>query len=64
MAVYAEMRLSSASAKEVWVAYKTDDSPLTRADLLAHQHISQRIAALTPDFPPITEEDEHRQSYR
>lgn len=64
MAVYEEMRHSSASAKDVWVAYKTDDSPFTRADLLAHQHISQRLAVLTPDISPVTEKVEHSQSYR
>ncbi|MDO9166797.1 MAG: 3'(2'),5'-bisphosphate nucleotidase CysQ [Rhodoferax sp.] len=64
MAVYEDMRSGGAGAKDVLVTYKTDDSPLTRADLLAHQHISQRLAALTPDIPVVSEEDEQSQKYR
>lgn len=63
MAVYEEMRHGGASAKDVWVANMTDDSPFTRADLLAHQHISQRFAVLTPDTPSVNEKDELSQSY-
>ena len=37
--------------------HKPDQSPLTRADLAAHHLIAQRLAALTPDVPVVSEED-------
>lgn len=55
--VYEEMRNSGDDIQDSVVKYKTDASPLTRADLLAHQLISQRLAALTPHIPVISEED-------
>lgn len=64
MAVYEEMRSCGMGAQEVLVAYKTDDSPLTRADLLAHQVISQKLSALTPDTPVVSEEDAQSMRYR
>lgn len=64
MSVYEEMHSSREGAKEVLVAYKTDDSPLTRADLLAHQVISQKLTSLTPDTPVVSEEDELSLKYR
>lgn len=36
--------------------YKEDDSPLTRADLAAHQVINQKLSQLTPAFPVLSEE--------
>jgi 3'(2'), 5'-bisphosphate nucleotidase len=38
------------------VAHKADDSPLTAADLAAHQLIMRELAALTPDIPVLSEE--------
>lgn len=38
------------------VTSKTDDSPLTKADLAAHHHIVDALAQLTPDIPVISEE--------
>lgn len=38
------------------VTHKSDDSPLTQADLAAHKHISAALEALTPDIPVISEE--------
>ncbi len=35
---------------------KADDSPLTEADLRAHRLIAERLAALTPDIPVLSEE--------
>lgn len=61
MNIYGEMQ---STGKEVLVAYKTDDSPLTRADLLAHQVISERLTALTPGVPVVSEEDEQSLIYR
>jgi len=36
---------------------KSDDSPLTRADLAAHSCITAGLKALTPDIPVVSEED-------
>ncbi|MBF0254962.1 MAG: 3'(2'),5'-bisphosphate nucleotidase CysQ [Gammaproteobacteria bacterium] len=35
---------------------KSDSSPLTEADLAAHRHIVQRLQALTPGWPILSEE--------
>jgi 3'(2'), 5'-bisphosphate nucleotidase len=63
--VYEEMQQGGAGAREVWVTYKADDSPLTQADLQAHQVIAQGLTVLTPDIPVVSEEDapslQHRQ---
>ncbi len=39
-----------------FVATKADSSPVTDADLAAHHHIAQRLRALDPDTPIISEE--------
>jgi len=36
--------------------HKEDDSPLTRADLASHRLVTERLAALTPDVPVLSEE--------
>lgn len=46
------------------VALKADDSPLTRADLAAHQVISRGLCQLTPDIPVVSEEDTASLQYR
>lgn len=38
------------------VTHKGDDSPLTKADLAAHQHIVAALETLTPDIPVLSEE--------
>jgi len=38
------------------VQHKADDSPLTAADLAAHQLILRELQALTPDIPVLSEE--------
>ena len=43
--------------KEIDVAYKGDLSPLTEADLAAHHLIADRLKALTPSIPILSEED-------
>ena len=40
----------------VAVQHKSDDSPLTAADLAAHQLIMHELTALTPDIPVLSEE--------
>ena len=42
------------SDTQTWV--KADDSPLTQADLAAHQVIVDGLALLTPDIPVLSEE--------
>ena len=44
-------------AQPMDVTRKSDDSPVTTADLAAHQVIMQGLAALTPDIPLLSEED-------
>ena len=41
---------------DVEVTYKDDDSPLTRADRAAHDHIAGALQAQWPDVPVISEE--------
>lgn len=42
--------------QDVDVSYKADDSPLTAADLAAHQLILQKLNELTPTIPQLSEE--------
>ncbi|MBA0036018.1 3'(2'),5'-bisphosphate nucleotidase CysQ [Pantoea sp. BIGb0393] len=44
-------------AEPVDVARKSDDSPVTAADLAAHRVILQGLATLSPDVPVLSEED-------
>lgn len=62
--VYEAIQQGGAGANEVWITYKADDSPLTQADLQAHQLIAQRLKVLTPDFPVVSEEDAPSLQYR
>lgn len=39
------------------VAHKSDDSPVTAADIAAHKVILQGLSALYPDVPVLSEED-------
>lgn len=64
LTVYDELRTSGEGANQVLLAYKPDDSPLTQADLLAHQLISQRLAVLTPLIPVVSEEDPQSLQFR
>jgi len=42
--------------EEIEVTTKGDDSPLTKADLAAHNHIAAGLEVLTPEIPIISEE--------
>lgn len=68
MGVYAEMLTTDATGSAALLSHKEDGSPLTKADLLAHQTIASKLAQLTPDIPVVSEEDavslEHRKSMR
>jgi 3'(2'), 5'-bisphosphate nucleotidase len=44
-------------AQPMDVTRKSDDSPVTAADLAAHRVIVQGLAALSPDVPVLSEED-------
>lgn len=48
MAIYRE--------EDLGVEYKSDSSPLTRADMAAHHCIEQELNRLTPDIPVLSEE--------
>jgi 3'(2'), 5'-bisphosphate nucleotidase len=43
--------------EDVQISTKADDSPLTQADMAAHHHILERLQALTPDIPVLSEEN-------
>lgn len=43
--------------EDVQISTKADDSPLTQADMAAHHHILERLSALTPDIPVLSEEN-------
>lgn len=45
------------SGSHIKVSNKKDRSPVTDADLAAHQIIKQGLARLTPDIPLLSEED-------
>ena len=45
------------------VNYKSDNSPLTLADLQANQIITDSLSKLTPKIPIVTEEDTSNHSY-
>ena len=64
MGVYAKLLAADAATLAVLVNHKDDGSPLTQADLLAHQTIATRLAALTPDIPVVSEEDTASLQYR
>lgn len=66
MGIYAESEALGPARQDVLVALKADDSPLTLADLAAHNVIAARLKNLTPDIPMVSEEDAasmvHRQA--
>lgn len=43
---------------------KSDNSPVTQADLKAHRFISQALARLTPKLPLLSEEGEHNERHQ
>lgn len=55
---------ANGSAEAAAIQTKDDQSPLTKADLASHELISQRLAALTPDIPVVSEEDTASDLYR
>lgn len=52
------------SEQPVDITRKSDDSPVTAADLAAHDVIIQGLTALTPDVPVLSEEDPPRWEVR
>ncbi|MDO3382768.1 3'(2'),5'-bisphosphate nucleotidase CysQ [Gilvimarinus algae] len=49
-------RIMDIYQRDFAVEEKADRSPLTEADLAAHQHIQQSLSALTPHIPILSEE--------
>jgi len=43
--------------EDVQISTKTDDSPLTQADMAAHHFIIDQLSRLTPDIPILSEEN-------
>lgn len=64
MAIYHAMCRNADGAHGVLVALKSDDSPLTQADLIAHQLIAQKLTAWMPDIPVVSEEDAQSLQFR
>jgi 3'(2'), 5'-bisphosphate nucleotidase len=65
VAVNAISKVAGAAILEVYhrkggitVSHKSDDSPLTEADLGAHKIIEASLQALTPDLPILSEESD------
>ncbi|MDR2989685.1 MAG: 3'(2'),5'-bisphosphate nucleotidase CysQ, partial [Providencia alcalifaciens] len=46
------------------VEHKQDDSPVTAADIAAHQIIKKGLSGLSPDIPQLSEEDPPEWSVR
>jgi len=44
------------NASEMEIQIKDDNSPLTKADMAAHNHIAQELLKLTPSIPLVSEE--------
>lgn len=58
------MRIYAAQGEDVLLAHKSDDSPLTQADLASHHCIRDGLLQLTPDLPVVSEEDADSLQYR
>lgn len=56
MAIEAGAQIMTIYRSEFAVTHKDDQSPLTQADLAAHQHIMTALQSLTPDIPILSEE--------
>lgn len=52
----AALRIMDVYTQDFAVTWKADASPVTAADMAAHEHISSRLAELTPDIPVLSEE--------
>ncbi len=52
------------SAEVAGIEVKDDQSPLTRADLAAHQLISEQLRSLAPEIPVVSEEDANSLVFR
>lgn len=57
LAVEAGDAILAVYAGDFDVESKSDQSPLTQADLASHRHLAAGLAALTPAIPVISEED-------
>lgn len=64
MDIYHAMGRNADDAQELLVALKSDNSPLTQADLRAHQLIAQKLTAWMPAIAVVSEEDEQSLQFR
>jgi 3'(2'), 5'-bisphosphate nucleotidase len=48
--------------EDLGIQVKHDQSPVTAADLAAHQMLVQGLTCLTPQWPIVSEEDQHSQA--
>lgn len=55
---------TQSTVEDVQLAPKSDDSPLTLADLASHHIIMKGLALLTPDIPVVSEEDNQSLTHR
>lgn len=55
----ASVRILEVYATDFSVAQKEDNSPVTQADLAAHEVICEALSQLTPDIPVLSEESAH-----
>ncbi|PJK11576.1 3'(2'),5'-bisphosphate nucleotidase [Lysobacteraceae bacterium NML120232] len=56
IAYAAGLKIMTVYAQDFGVDWKADASPVTAADMAAHEYISTQLAALTPDIPVLSEE--------
>lgn len=56
LAIYQDL-VRTGAEQDTRLADKSDDSPLTKADLAAHKIIHERLSKLTPEIRIISEED-------
>ncbi len=56
IAIEAGRAIMAVYRDEIAVSHKEDHSPLTQADLAAHEIITSGLAAMTPELPVISEE--------
>jgi 3'(2'), 5'-bisphosphate nucleotidase len=56
MEVYRAYQIDASIKSAIVISNKSDDSPLTKADMLSHDLIVKHLTRLTPDIPIVSEE--------
>ena len=62
--LYQDFQLSSLADKKNFVHHKSDNSPLTIADLKSNKILTKGLMDLVPDIPIVSEENEDSWRYR